>query len=157
MLRTAVLALTVLTGACGPGDSLREADHTSSGEAPQVVEVKTRGRVIDLAVVFTPDHERRMAADLTTAEQRTGRKVMLVTVSPTAGDSMERIGWAVRGAEKQSPILLLIDPNTQAVRIEGDLPPERKAALAGAVRGGLAAGNLPTILPRALAMLEQRS
>jgi len=157
MLRTAVLALAGLTGACGQGEALREADSTSSADTPQLVEVRTKGRVIDLAEAFTPEAERQMAAELTAAEQRTGRRVMLVTVSPTAGDSMERIGWAVRGAEKQSPVLLLIDPSTKAVRIEGELAPERKAAVAGAIRRGFSTGNLPTVLPQALSMLEQQS
>jgi len=132
--------MAALTG-CGqrpPGGDVRDADVTVSGEPLRVLKMQTRGRVIDTADVLSPTEEKAIVSRLAALRATKGREVVVVTLVPQGGDSMERIGWAVSGKTAGNrPILLLIDPKQASSRIEGDLTPEQRAAIAGAMQADL--------------------
>lgn len=150
-----LLLLTGLAGlaGCGPAGEER-TDRSAESLRPRDAPAATRGRVIDTADMLTDAEEQSVAGRLARLEARSGRKVTLVTIRPTDGDSMERIGWAVGGASGAGPLLMLVDADRRAIRIEGDLAPERKAAVAGAMQPGLRGEDLPSAVEAAAKVLE---
>jgi uncharacterized membrane protein YgcG len=153
-LVSVALAAGLLACGKGPaGETLREADSTGAQAAARVVKVQAKGRVIDTADVLSPDEEKAIAARLAS-----GRLIFVVTIVPSGGDSMERIGWAVsNSAAATKPLLLLIDPKQSSVRIEGELAPEAKAAVASAMQPGLRAGKVAEAVGVGLDTLARES
>ncbi|GLR47409.1 TPM domain-containing protein [Sphingomonas astaxanthinifaciens] len=149
-----LVALAAGLLACGKGpagETLREADPTGAQAAPRVVKVQAKGRVIDTAQVLSPAEEQAIAARIAG-----GRSIFVVTLVPAGGDSMERIGWAVSNSSAANrPLLLLVDPRQAAVRIEGELAPEKKAAVASAMQADLKAGKAAAAIGRGLDVLGQ--
>jgi hypothetical protein len=80
---------------------------------------------------------------------------LIVLLKPQPGDSLERIGWAAGGGQQGVPLLVLVDPEGAQVRIEGDLSPERRAAVASAMRERLRAGEVAAAVLSGLDRLEQ--
>lgn len=165
MLRPAFSALLLSLGliGCGQaprgGEAIHETDRTVNGPAFRMVKVQTRGRVIDTAGALS-DLEKKAIGDRLDALRSTrGLAVVVVTVTPSAGDSMERIGWAVdgqgrsKGAGKRA-MLLLIDPKLATVRIEGALSPEQRATIAGAMQPELREGRIGSAIGRALDQIQ---
>jgi uncharacterized protein len=146
----ALAALAALAG-CEERPAARQAGAAVSGVDPAV-----RGRVIDIADVLAPGQERALAAELAASEAEGGPKVVVVTVTPTAGDSLEHLGWAVGGRGPQAgKILLLVDPAARQVRLEGDLGADRKAELARAMAPALQRGDFASALSAGAGQLRQ--
>ena len=132
---------------------MTEADRLEPAGVAKVVRVESKGRVIDVADVLTPRDEQHIAGLVSAFESRGGRKLVVLTVRPSSGDSMERVGWAVSGP--QSPLMMMIDPEQGSVRFEGSLPPERKAMVAGAMQGPIKSGRIAHAVAVGIGLLEE--
>ena len=114
------------------------------------------GRIIDLADALAPADEASLSTRLREEQQADGRAVTVALVRPNSGDSLERVGWAVGGSRGPArPLLLLVDPASAQVRIEGDLQPEARAAVASAMQPDLRAGRVAAAVNAGLDRLEQ--
>ncbi|WP_426267905.1 TPM domain-containing protein [Sphingomonas sp. LHG3443-2] len=159
---TAPLLLSLV--ACGQapagGDTIHERDRTDADPSFRIARTENRGRVIDTAGVLSALEEKTIAARLAALRETRGLTVVVVTLVPSDGDSMERIGWAVSGqrdakAAAKRASLLLIDPKLATVRIEGALPPEQRAAIVGAMQSELREGRVGSAIGRALEQIQQ--
>jgi uncharacterized membrane protein YgcG len=114
------------------------------------------GRIVDLAGVLAPAEKLALGRRLALQQQADGRAVMVIILEAGKRQSLEQVGWAVGGAGGATgPFLILIDPATRQVRLEGSLGLEQKAAVAAAMRDNLAAGRLAAAIDRGLTRLEQ--
>lgn len=157
----ALLALGLI--ACGQapggGATVRETDQTVGDPAIRVVKVENRGRIIDTAGVLSDLEEGAIAKRLASLRETRGLAVVLVTLVPSEGDSMERIGWAVGGHERAKAgdnrvLLLLVDPKLATVRIEGALSPEQRARVVGAMQSELREGRTGSAIGRGIDQLQ---
>nr|WP_245198246.1 TPM domain-containing protein [Sphingomonas kaistensis] len=106
------------------------------------VEVKTTGLVIDAANVLEPGEEQRIGRLAEKAGETSRRKVLVLTVPPLAGQSLEQFGWAINGQRKdEGTVLLMVRPDDRMVRVEsgGALTPVQAARVAAAMGPQLAA------------------
>ena len=82
------------------------------------------GRVIDDAQVLSPDVERELSDKLEALETRTGRQLVVATVSSLQGYPIEDYGyklgrtWGIGAKNKDDGAILLVAPNDRQVRIE---------------------------------------
>ncbi len=128
------------------------ADKQSVGVRPH----DQGGRILDLAGVLEPADKLALGRRLAFEQQADGRAVMVIIMEAGKEQSLEQVGWAVSGASGATgPFLMLIDPTSRQVRLEGSLRPEQKAAVAAAMRDDLAAGRLRAAIDRGLTRLEQ--
>jgi len=144
--------------ACGqaPGsDTVREADVTAANAPLNIVKVQVRGRVIDPAEALASAEKEAIAAKLAALEARSGQRVVVVAVSPGTGESMEQIGWAVSGDQAKGPVMMLVDPRRDTVRLEGPISPQRRARIAGAMQGALKADKVADAILAGIGVLEQ--
>lgn len=158
MLRALPVLIAGILAACGqapvPGD-IRDADRLSADPSIRVVEMKTRGRVIDSAGVLSNLEEKAIANRIESLRATKGLAVVVVTLVPQGGDSMERVGWAVGGGQDgKRPLLLLVDPKQASVRVEGKLSPEQRAAIAGSMQSELRDGRIGSAIGRGLDRLQ---
>jgi len=137
---------------------VHERDRTVADPAFRMVKASSRGRVIDTAQVLSDLEEKAIVDRLAALRETRGLSVVVVTLEPSSGDSMERIGWAVGG---QNPakgntraLILLVDPKLSTVRIEGALSPEQRADIAGAMQGDLREGRVGAAVGRALDRIQ---
>jgi hypothetical protein len=113
------------------------------------------GRVIDLAEALTPAEMQSLSVRLSKLQQTVGRAVMVILIEPQ-GQSLEQVGWAVgKGVASRRPVMILADPATRQVRIEGELSPEAKAQVAVAMQEGLKAGRAGQAVERGLIRLGE--
>lgn len=134
---------TLLVTGCG-GEQEGAADRAGRQAAAPA---SAGGRVIDLAAVLTP-------AEQTALVQRLAKSgdVTVVIVKTGPAQSLEQIGWAVG---RPGSLLLLLDPESRKVRVEGELSPEAKAAVASAMSADLSAGRVAAGVSRGLDRLAQ--
>ena len=138
---------TLLVAGCGG-----EHDGSAGSAEPQpAARAAQSGRIVDLAGALPPQEKAALASRLADS-----RLVTVVIVETGKAQSLEQIGWAVGGSggDRRST-LVLIDPETRQVRLEGELAPEEKAAVASAMRDDLVAGRVAAALNRGLTRLEQ--
>jgi uncharacterized membrane protein YgcG len=128
------------------------AAHVAPGEAHASDQ---GGRIVDLAEALS-EQEERAIADRLAAQQADGRAVMVVVIQPDKHQSLEQVGRAVGGgAETTGRLLLLVDPATRRVRLEGDLLAQQKAEVAAAMTDDLAAGRTAAAIGRGLTRIGQ--
>lgn len=150
-VRAAALVATLALAGCraeqGEESGIRAADERPAGQG---------GRVVDLAGTLKPAEKASLADRLASLQRADGRRVMVVVIDPGRAQSLEQVGWAVGGGQGAArPLLLLVDPASRRVRIEGDLQPPAKAAIAAAMQPDLAAGHVAAAIDRGLSMLER--
>ena len=114
---------------------------------------KVRG-VVDSAEALSADEERVIGDRLARGQEADGRSVIIVTVRQGKDESLERVGWAANAGRPGGPFLLLVDPNTRQVRVEGDLAPEGRAAVAAAMQADLRSGRVASAVGQGLDRLE---
>lgn len=116
-----------------------------------------RGRVIDLADALGPAEEEALTRRLAGTQQAGRRTVMVILIEPNGGQSLEQVGWAVGGNNggSSSAVMILANPKTRQVRVEGDLKPEARAMVAAAMQEGLTAGRIAQAVESGLVRLEQ--
>jgi uncharacterized membrane protein YgcG len=113
------------------------------------------GRIVDLADALSAAEEQALDRRLAGREKADGSRVMVVVIEPGKQQSLEQVGWAVGGGSAaKRPLLMLVDPASRRVRIEGDLGPERRAEVASAMQPGLAGGRVAEAIERGLSRLE---
>jgi uncharacterized membrane protein YgcG len=144
----AILATLLLTGCEDGGEALG-----NRVENERLLD--QGGRVADLADALTPPEELALARRLAYQQQADGRSVMVVILEAGRGQSLEQIGWAVGAGAPPSSFLLLVDPAQRRVRVEGDLQPDGRAQVAGAMQAELAAGRVAAAVDKGLLRLEQ--
>lgn len=134
---------TLLIAGCGSERDGAADRLTLQAVAP----VKNGGRVIDLAAVLT-------SAEKTALAQRLGSSadVTVVIVKADPAQSLEQIGWAVG---RPGSLLLLLDPQSHQVRVEGELPPAARATVASAMSADLAAGRVAAAIDKGLVRLQE--
>ncbi|WP_300973952.1 TPM domain-containing protein [Sphingomonas sp. LHG3406-1] len=116
------------------------------------------GRIIDLAGVLTPAEKLALDRRVAHERQADGRAVLFIVLKADEAQSLEQVGWAVgRSIGASRPIIVLIDPASRQVRVEGDIRLEDKAAVAAAMRDDLATGKIAQAVDRGLTRLEQRA
>lgn len=82
------------------------------------------GRVVDEAQVLSPAVERDLSDKLEALEGRTGRQLVVATVSSLQGYPIEDYGyrlgrtWGIGDKDKDDGAILLVAPNDRQVRIE---------------------------------------
>ncbi len=82
------------------------------------------GPIYDGANVIDDAQEAALDARLREYNERTGRAVIVATVSSLDGEAIERYAtklfetWGIGGAERDAGVLLLVAPNERKVRIE---------------------------------------
>ncbi len=99
------------------------------------------GRVVDQADLLPPADEAALAAQLAGLETRTGRQLVVATVTDLGGrdiaDYGVRLGraWAIGEKDVNSGVIFLIAPNDRRMRIEvgNGLEPVLTDALAGRI------------------------
>nr|WP_314446519.1 TPM domain-containing protein [uncultured Sphingomonas sp.] len=149
-MRGAVVLGTLLAAGCGEPEVAAPATNKAAPSLDQ------GGRVIDLAGVLTPAEKSALGQRVATLQQADGRPVMVVILETGKGQSLEQVGWAVGAAAgDHGPLLLLLDPETGQVRLEGGLPAEGKAKVAAAMQPDLASGRPAKAIERGLAQLER--
>jgi uncharacterized membrane protein YgcG len=143
----ATLALAGCKAERGADNGPRADDERPAGQG---------GRIVDLAGTLKPAEEAALARRLAAQQQADGRPVMVVVIDPGREQSLEQVGWAIGGGQGAArPLLLLVDPASGRVRIEGDLQPPAKAAVAASMQPDLAAGRVAAAIDRGLLMLER--
>ncbi|WP_344695128.1 TPM domain-containing protein [Sphingomonas rosea] len=143
-----------MLAACGqsppPG-----GDPAAAGQPARVADGALRGRVIDTADVLTPIEEKAIAGRLAALAANQKKAVVIVTVVPKNGDSMERVGWAVGGkTANPGTLLMLIDPQASSVRLEGELSPADRALVAAAILPDLREQRYGAAIGRGLDRLQ---
>jgi hypothetical protein len=157
-VRPAVLLTSLLLGCNAEQDPSRD-QVVSHGEGANGTlsarEAASPNQVIDLADALTPSEEQSLARQLSGLKLAGGRTVTIILIEPQ-GQSLEQVGWAVgKGLTSARPIMILADPATRKVRIEGELPPEAKAQVAAAMQQGLAAGRAGKAVESGLVRLSE--
>lgn len=154
----------LLAGAC----TGQERDAAST-DAPSVTESRTstdagvvsrsegRGKIIDNANLLDAGDRNGLSQELAEINRLGGPEVTVVLVRPTAGESMEQIGWAVAGRPSGKAVVLLADPDSAAVRVEGAIAPDAKARIASAMQQPLRAGQPAEAVRGAIAVLRGAS
>jgi uncharacterized membrane protein YgcG len=146
---------TLLVAGCG-GERDSAVGAADTVERQRVGALDQGGRIVDLAGVLAPAEKLALGRRLALQQQADGRAVMVIILEAGKRQSLEQVGWAVGGAGGATgPFLILIDPATRQVRLEGSLGLEQKAAVAAAMRDNLAAGRLAAAIDRGLTRLEQ--
>lgn len=146
---------TLLLASCGgerddASPPVAHADRQPSAISDQ------GGRVVDLADALSPAERLALGRRLAYEQQADGRPVMVVILQTDKNQSLEQVGWAVSGTGGANrSFIILVDPEQKRVRLEGDLQPESKAAVAAAMRNDLAAGRVAAAIERGLVRLEQ--
>jgi uncharacterized membrane protein YgcG len=146
---------TLLVAGCGSEQdgALPAADQ---GQRQPAIPLDQGGRIVDLAGALDPAEKLALGRRLALQQQADGRAVMVIILKAENGQSLEQVGWAVSGSGgATSPLLILIDPTSRQVRLEGDLRLEHRAAVAAAMRDDLAAGRLRAAIDGGLSRLEQ--
>ena len=138
---------------------MHERDRTDAEPSFRVVNATIKGRVIDTAGVLSDLEKTAISKRLAALRETRGLAVVVVTLVPSDGDSMERIGWAVGGqkgakANGQRALLLLVDPKLATVRLEGALTPEQRATIAGGMQSELREGRVGSAIGRALDQIQ---
>jgi hypothetical protein len=124
----------------------------ASGQNQQPASAKSsNGTIIDQANALEPKDMQALAEEFAKHEEAGGPRMTLIMVRPTARESIEQLSWAVAGQPGQNGVTLLVDVDKAVVRIEGPFPPERKAAVASAMRADLVAKRYPEAARAALA------
>jgi hypothetical protein len=148
-----ILFPLLLLGGCHAEQ--REGRGTDEANAVAAASADKNGRVIDLADVLTPAEEQSLAARCARLSADSGRTLTVILIQPE-GQSLEQVGWAVgSGSGANRPIMILADPMTRQVRIEGELPAEAKARIAAAMQEGLKAGRAGLAVERGLIRLGE--
>ncbi|WP_344706054.1 hypothetical protein [Sphingomonas swuensis] len=101
----------------------------------------TKGRIVILDGGLPPPAGARLAKRIDAIRSAGGPPIFVAAVPVAEGESLERLGWAVRNPTSGSRTLL-IDTTSKQVRIMGDMPVEQKAAVTRAMQPDLAAGRL---------------
>jgi len=82
------------------------------------------GRVVDQAHVLSPDAVRKLDGELAGLEQKTGRQVVVATISDLQGYDIADYGyqlgraWGVGRKEQNDGVVFIVAPNDRKVRIE---------------------------------------
>jgi uncharacterized membrane protein YgcG len=137
-------AALVACGQAPAGETVHEADVTAPATAvTRGVKVDLRGSVIDPSNSLGEADKQAIKARLDALKAATGRVLVVIIATPSKGDNLERIGFAVSSsATKSGPLLMIVDPKSGQVRMEGYLAPDKRAMVAAAAGGPIAAGNL---------------
>lgn len=115
-----------------------------------------KGQVIDLAGALDPQEMQELAQRLAGTQRAEARPLIVVLIQPDGGQSLEQVGWAVgNGPAGDRSTIILVDPRTRQVRLEGDLDPARRAEVAAAMRDGLASGQVYQAITAGIARFEQ--
>jgi uncharacterized membrane protein YgcG len=128
------------------GVDVRTASTPGAGEGT--------GKIIDDAGLIDAGEINAMSQELAEINRLGGPRVTMVLVRPTSGESMEQIGWALAGRPAGRALVLLADPGSGAVRIEGAVSPENKARIAVAMQQQLKTGKPTEALRGAIAILR---
>lgn len=138
------------------GETLRETDSTFMSDRVSGSRSQTGSRLLDTVGVLADDDAKAIAARLARGELATGRPVVVVTLVPQGGNSMEQVGWAISGdTVAKRTLLILVDPKQRVVRVEGQLAAEAKAAIASAMQSDLRGNRVAAAINRGLDRLEQ--
>jgi uncharacterized membrane protein YgcG len=137
-------AALIACGQAPAGETVQEADVTAPATiVPRGVKVDMRGSVIDPANALSEADKQAIKARLDALKAATGRVLVVIAATPTKGDNLERIGFAISSsAGKDGPLLMIVDPKSGRVRMEGDMTADRRAMVAAAAGGPISAGNL---------------
>jgi hypothetical protein len=108
------------------------------------VATSPKGKVADLAFVLDDGEEQRLAGRVAQYNARGDRQLMVVTVPIDENGSLELFGWGIRMPPTMTA--LMVDPKASAVRIEGPMSAEAKAAVARQMQPALKAGRLEEAL-----------
>jgi uncharacterized protein len=82
------------------------------------------GRVVDDAHLLSADAQQKLTSDLAGLEQKTGRQVVVATISDLQGYPIEDYGyqlgraWGIGDKKRNDGVVLVIAPNDRKVRIE---------------------------------------
>ncbi|MBL8772840.1 MAG: TPM domain-containing protein [Phenylobacterium sp.] len=82
------------------------------------------GRVVDEAGILSPATEQKLTAELAALEQKTGRQVVVATLSSLQGYEIEEYGyqllrtWGIGRKAEDDGAILIVAPNERKVRIE---------------------------------------
>jgi uncharacterized membrane protein YgcG len=113
--------------------------------------------VVDEASVLSASEKASLVQRGAAVSRAIDRKLTVVLLRPSEGDSLERVTWAISpaaGAEER-PLLLVVDVDTGAVRVDGASSAGRAAAIAGAVRNEVKAGRYAAGVGRGLDRIAQ--
>lgn len=134
-------------GALGYTEVKRSGVNVGSGDKDRsatFVATSPKGKVADLAFVLDEGEEQRLAARVARYNAAGDRQLMLVTVPIDQNGSLELFGWGIRMPPTMTA--LMVDPKAKAVRIEGPMPAEAKAAVVRQMEPALKAGRLEEAL-----------
>jgi hypothetical protein len=119
------------SGGLGARAGVAAVDQTATADAQTS---RGTGKIIDTVGAIKADQLNSLSQELAEINQVGGPQVTVVLVRPTSGESMEQLGWALAGRPTGKAVVLLTNPDTAMVRVEGALDPERKAQIAAAMQ-----------------------
>jgi uncharacterized membrane protein YgcG len=134
-----------------------ETETRTSTDAGVLSRSEGRGKIIDNANLLDAGDRNGLTQELAEINRLGGPEVTVVLVRPTSGESMEQIGWAVAGRPSGKAVVLLANPDSAAVRVEGAIAPDAKARIASAMQQQLRAKQPAEAVRGAIAVLRGAS
>ena len=132
------------------------SEEVGSGHGDPLVS-RGVGKIIDNVGAIKPERLNGISQELAEIDRLGGPQVTVVLVRPTSGESMEQLGWAIAGRPTGKQLVLLTDPETAVVRIEGALDSERKAQIAAVMQQQLTAKQPADAIQAAINILRGAS
>lgn len=146
------LALAACGQAGGDGEAVRKFDGNGVEVLPRPSNTAQQGAaIIDQANVLSVADKVSLEARSTAVAETVGRKLTVVLLRPADGQSLEQVSWAIAPkAGPGGPLLLVVDVETGAVRVDGAHDPAGAAAIARAISGEVKAGRVAAGVTRGL-------
>lgn len=160
MRATLPITALLLGAGCDRQPTMGEARtfDASGNEVPPLprVPMPEGVAVIDQAGVLSGAEKGRIEQRSAAVSQAIGRKLTVVLLRPSHGDTLERVTWAIspgQGADR--PLMLVVDVGSAAIRVDGATDAAAAAAIAAAVRDEVKAGRFALGISRGLDQIAQ--